>query len=145
VRRVILILIGVSAALAVMVGSASGAVKCGHLYQPVCAAPRIAPISISATCQKTGAILHLPAITITSVAGLKTITVTVAGRAKPLATYNNLHSATRKTIRGLTVNTHGLGPGAHTIVIKATDTRNKTSKRTLRLAICKITPPPFTG
>lgn len=146
-RRLILMLVGVTAALAVMVGAASGAstVKCGHLYQPHCTAPVIAPISINASCQKTGKIIHLPNVKITSTAGLKKITVTLAGRKKPIATYTNLHSATVKVLRGLTVNTHGLKPGEHSIVIKATDTRNKTRTETLHLAICKIKPPPFTG
>jgi hypothetical protein len=137
----------VSAALAVTVGVASGAptIKCGHLYQPACTAPVIAPVSINASCNKTGTILHLPNVRITSSAGLKKITVTVAGRKKPIATYTNLHSATVKVLRGLTVNTHGLKPGEHSIVIKATDNRNVTRTETLHLAICKIKPPPFTG
>lgn len=128
-------------------GVATGApvVKCGHLYQPTCHAPVIAPISINAACHKAGAVLHLPAVAITSTAGLQTITVTVAGRKTPIAVYKNLRSVTRKTIRGLTVNTHGLKPGEHRIVIKAVDSRGKSSTESLFLAICKIKPPPFTG
>ena len=145
--RLILSLAVVAAALGVTMGVASGAavVRCGHLYQPACQRPHIAPISINATCHKTGAVIHLPAVTITSTAGLRTITVTVAGRKSPIAVYRNLNSPTRKTISGLTVNTHGLSPGEHRIVIKAVDSRGKSSTETLFLAICKIKPPPFTG
>lgn len=145
--RLILSLVVVAAALGVTMGVAAGAsvVRCGHLYQPACQPPHIILPAVSATCHRTGTVLHLPAVTITSSAGLRTITVTVAGRKKPIAVYKNLNSPTRKTIRGLTVNTHGLSPGEHRIVIKAVDSRGKSSTETLFLAICKIKPPPFTG
>lgn len=144
-RRLIFILAGLTAVLAFSVSAASGASKCGNLYQPSCTKPHIAPISINAQCRKIGTVLHLPAIPITSNAGLKKITVTLVGRSKPLATFSNLKGTNKKTIRGVRVSTHGLSPGKHTIVIRATDVRNRSSTERLSLAICKIKPPPFTG
>lgn len=146
-RRFTYLLIGAAAVMAVAVGAASGAsaIKCGGLYQPHCAAPQIKPPTLSANCHKTGARIHVPPIRVTSVAGLKSIIVTVQGQHKPLASYKKLHSARSKTIRGLVINTAGLRTGVHTVTIKVTDVRNKTRTRSLRLAICKIKPPPFTG
>lgn len=144
-RRLILILAGLTAVLAIYASAASGAPKCGNLYQPSCTKPHIAAVSINAQCRKIGTVLHLPAIPITSNAGLKKITVTLVGRKTPLKVYSNLHGTTRKTVKGVSVNTHGFRPGKHTIVIKATDVRNISSVKRLSLAICHVTPPPFTG
>jgi hypothetical protein len=143
------IVAGTAAAAAISVGAvsvASGAntVKCGGLYQPTCISPTIST-TISTTCRNEGTILHVPAITIKANAGLKKIVITVKGRKKPIKVYNNLNSATSKRVGGITINTHGLKPGSHTIVIKVTDTRGKTVTKTYRIAICAIKPPPFTG
>jgi hypothetical protein len=145
-----LMLLGVAAAATMMVGAAgiaSGAntVKCGGTYQPACAPPNIIPIVITTTCHKEGTTIHIPKFTVTAIAGIKTITISVKGRKKPVKTYKNLNSAQKKTIGGLTVSTAGLKPGAHTITIKVTDTRGKTFSRTLHIAICTPKPPPFTG
>jgi hypothetical protein len=142
-------LLGVAAAIAVGVGAvgvASGAstVKCGGLYQPSCTNPTIAT-TISAKCHKVGSTIRLPAIVIKSNAGLKTISISLKGRKKPIKVYKNLNSATKKTVGGITINTKGLKPGAHTITIKVTDSRGKTVTKTVRIAICVPKPPPFTG
>jgi hypothetical protein len=142
-------LLGVAAAIAVGVGAvgvASGAstVKCGGLYQSACSPPTIAT-TISAKCHKVGSTIRLPAIVIKSTAGLKTITISLKGRKKPIKVYKNLNSALRKTVGGITISTKGLKPGAHRITIKVTDTRGKTVTKTVRIAICVPKPPPFTG
>lgn len=148
-RRVMYMVVGVVAAGAVAVGAvgvASGAntVKCGGLYQPVCTSPTIVT-RISTTCHKLGATVHIPAITIKANAGLKEIEITLKGRSKPIKVYKNLNSATTKTVGGITVNTHGLKTGAHTIMITVIDTLGKKTTKAYRIAICKIKPPPFTG
>lgn len=140
---------GMAAVIAVTVGAvsvASGAntVKCGGLYQPGCVNPSITT-TISTTCHKEGATIHIPVITIKANAGLKEIEITVKGRKKPVKVYKNLHSATSKKVGGITINTHGLKPGAHTIKITVIDTRGKKVTKSYRIAICKIKPPPFTG
>jgi hypothetical protein len=149
VRRVMYIVAGMAAVVAVTVGAvsvASGAntVKCGGLYQPTCLSPSIAT-TISTTCHKEGTRIHIPAITIKANAGLKEIEITVKGRKKPVKVYRNLNSATSKRVGGITVNTHGLKPGAHTIMITVIDTRGKKVTKSYRIAICTIKPPPFTG
>jgi hypothetical protein len=149
VRRVMYMVAGMAAAAAVTVGAvgvASGAntVKCGGLYQPTCKSPTIVT-TISTTCHKEGTTIHIPAITIKAIAGLREIEITVKGSKKPVKVYKNLHSATSKKVGGITVNTHGLKPGAHTIMIKVIDTRGKTVTKSYRIAICTIKPPPFTG
>lgn len=148
-RRVMYLLVGVAAALAVTIGAvgiASGAntVKCGHLYQPDCTLPKITT-TISAVCHKEGSKITIPKIAITSNAGLKSIVVTLKGRSKPIKVYKNLHSATKKTVGGISINSKGLKPGSHTVTIKVTDTRGKTTTRVVHIAICVPKPPPFTG
>jgi hypothetical protein len=142
-------LAGVAAVAAVAIGAvgvASGAssVKCGGLYQPICTTPSITT-TISAKCHKIGSTIRIPKITIKDNAGLKSITISLKGRKKPIKVYKNLNSATHKTIGGITINTKGLKPGVHTITIKATDARGKTVTKVVRIAICVPKPPPFTG
>lgn len=129
---------------AVSVASGANTVKCGGLYQPTCIAPSITT-TISTTCHKEGTTIHIPAITIKANAGLKEIEITVKGRKKPVKVYKNLNSATSKRVGGITINTHGLKPGAHTVMITVIDTRGKKVTKTYRIAICTIKPPPFTG
>lgn len=141
--------LGLAAGIAVTIGAvgvASGAdtVRCGGTYQTACTAPTIAT-AISTTCHKQGTKIHVPAITISASAGLKEIKITVKGRNKPVKVYKNLNSALRKTVGGITVNTSGLKPGAHTIYISVTDTRGKTVTKAYKIAVCAIKPPPFTG
>jgi hypothetical protein len=140
-------LLGVAATAAMSMGAvgvASGAnvVKCGGTYQPACASP-VVITRVSTVCHKEGTVVHIPKIVITSSAGLKKITIKVGGRT--VKVYKNLNSAIRKTIGGLTVNTKGLKPGSHPITISVMDTRNKTTTKTVHIAICTPKPPPFTG
>ena len=138
---------GVAAALAITVGAvsvASGAnnVKCGGLYQPTCSAPTIAA-KITTRCHQAGTRVAVPSIAIKSTAGLKSITVLFGGST--IKKYKHLNASTAKTLRGLSVSTTGLSPGAHKLTVKVVDTRGVKSTKTVRIAICTATAPPFTG
>lgn len=124
----------------------------GHAQLPTCAPgttntqycqigpPVISAKALAAACHAAGAQVHVPSATITSVAGLRTVTVTLDGkRIKRVKT-----SSKKFTLKGITVSTRGLKAGLHTIVVTAVDGGGRTSRRVLHFAICKPKPK-FTG
>jgi hypothetical protein len=142
-RRVFSAIAGVSVVVAIAASAASGAnnaVKCGHLYQPACKPPAIQHRTVSVGCHKPGAAFTLPSITVSAVAGLKKVTVTVHSRARTILTLSHFNGARHRNLTGLTINTHGLGSGAHVIFVTVIDTRGKKTVQAIPFAICKPKP-----
>jgi hypothetical protein len=140
-RRVFLFVIGVTAAVAVLAGPATGATsRCGTLYTPACTPPHVTGV-ISAVCRPAGTRLH-PSTTVTSNAGIRRITVTFRGHTLASRHFSG-QGPTRATVR-FTVNTTGLRPGVYTIRVSVLDVVGKRATKTLRFAICKPVPH-FTG
>jgi hypothetical protein len=122
---------------------ASGAAKCGHLYQPKCKKPAIGGKTVTVKCHKVGTTFTVPTLTFRAVAGLKSITITVHSKPRTLLALTNLHGATVKTIRNLRLNTKGLRSGPHAIVVQVTDLRNVTTSEVIPFALC-VPPKPIT-
>ncbi|GAC1577320.1 MAG: hypothetical protein NVS3B18_11080 [Candidatus Dormibacteria bacterium] len=106
---------------------------------------QIAPAAINASplaiaCRSSNTLVHIPTTTISSVAGLRRVTVTLDG--KTIKTVNT--TAGNYTLKGIAVRTKGLKSGLHTVVIKVVDKDGRVSRRVLRFGICKPTPK-FTG
>jgi hypothetical protein len=124
----------------------------GHAQLPTCppgttntqycqvGPPLISAKALAAACRSTGASVHLPAATITSVGGLKTVTVTLDGkRIKRVKT-----SSKSFKLKSITIGTKGLKAGLHTVVVTAVDSGGRTARRVFHFAICKPKPK-FTG
>jgi hypothetical protein len=102
--------------------------------------PVISAHALAAACRSAGAVVHLPATTVTSVAGLKNVTVTLDGkRIKRVSTKSK-----NFTLKGVTIKTRGLKAGLHTVVLTAVDSGGRTSRRVFHFSICKPKPK-FTG
>ena len=97
--------------------------------------------ALSAACRASASRVLVPTTTITSVAGLKTITVKLDGH-----TIKTVRTASKKsyTLKNVKLNTSGLKPGLHTVTVTAVDTGGRTSRRVFRFTICKPKPK-FTG
>jgi hypothetical protein len=80
-------------------------------------------------------------IRLRSVAGLAKAKVKVGSRT--VSTVKFKGSPVKKTVN-VKVNTHGDKPGLHTITVKATDTRGKSSTGRAHFTICRPAPV-FTG
>lgn len=124
----------------------------GQAQLPVCAPgttntqycqigpPVINAQALSSACRASKARVHVPTATITSVAGLKKITVTLDGRTiKTVKT-----AATTFTLKNVYISSKGLKSGLHTVVIRAVDKDGRISRRVIHFSICKPKPK-FTG
>jgi hypothetical protein len=132
--------------------AAAVAAPAGHAQLPICppgttsllycqvGPPVLSTHALAAACRAKGAVVRVPSTAITSVAGLRTVTVTLDGkRIKRIKT-----SSTSFTLKGIRIPTRGLKAGLHAIVITAIDSGGRTSKHVFHFAICKPTPK-FTG
>lgn len=146
-RKVNYVLLAAGAALAVMVGAASGALPHAPLLckpgntSTICLPPRLLLNQIL-KCRKTGTTITVPPITVTGNGGLKTITVTVNGQRIKSYSFGK-PGPTEKVIRGLKVRTTGLHQGLYALTVSVVDQLGKKTSTTRRFAICK--PPVFTG
>jgi hypothetical protein len=124
----------------------------GQAQLPVCAPgttntlycqvgpPVLSAGALAAACRASGARVHIPTATITSVAGLRTITVTLDGkRIKRVTT-----SAKSFTLKNIFVSTKGLKAGLHTVIVTAVDSGGRTARRVFHFSICRPKPK-FTG
>lgn len=102
--------------------------------------PVISAKALAAACRSAGLRVHVPATTITSVAGLKTVTVTLDGKRVKRVTTGSKNF----TLMGITIKTRGLKAGLHTVVLTAVDSGGRTSRRVFHFSICKPKPK-FTG
>ena len=123
----------------------------GHAQLPTCqpgttntqycqiGPPVLSAHALSAACRASASRVLVPATTITSVAGLKTVKVTLDGR-----TIKTVHTSAKSfTLKNVRIKA-GLKPGLHTIVVTATDTGGRVAKRVFHFTICKPKPK-FTG
>ena len=107
--------------------------------------PVLSANALSAVCRASSARVHLPATTITSVAGLKSVTVKLDGRTiKTVKISARVSAAKSFTLKNVTIKTAGLKPGLHTVIVTAVDTAGRTARRTFHFTICKPKPK-FTG
>lgn len=150
-RKLIVVSVGVVAALAMTASLATGATKapaahrsqsqvlCGGLYQPPCVSPTVI-VRSAVACRKTGKVLFFP-VRLHSVAGLARATVKVGRRTIKSVTFKG--SPRTKTVVAK-VNTRGDRPGLFTITVKAVDTRGKSATGRAHFTICRPAPV-FTG
>ena len=103
--------------------------------------PVLSAHALSAACRASGARVTVPSTAITSVAGIKTIKVTLDGRKVKSVSLKSVKSFTLKNV---VVKTRGLRAGLHTIVVTVTDSGGRTSKRIFHFTICRPKPK-FTG
>jgi hypothetical protein len=95
-------------------------------------------------CHKAGQRLKLPAITVKSNAGIRSITIILSSSPRTIRTFHfKGKGPLKKVIRGLTVNTTGLSTGLHTVTIVVKDVFGRTKRTVRRFTICP--PPVFTG
>ena len=125
---------------AVATGAALGAntVRCGGLYQPRCAPPIIPPTGLAPACKNPGSVITLPNLSLSAIAGIKSITIKANGRT--ILTKKNLNSVRKTTIKGVKINTASFKSGVHVVTIKLVDTRGVSTSRSLRFVICKPVP-----
>lgn len=137
--------------------AASVFVSVGHAQLPPCqpgktnpqycqpGPPVLSAHALSAACRASAAKVHIPATTITSVAGLKSVTVKLDGH-KIKAVKISARTAAKNsfTLKNVTINTAGLKAGLHTVTVTAVDTAGRTARRVFHFTICKPKPK-FTG
>jgi hypothetical protein len=103
--------------------------------------PVLSAKALSAACRASAARVHIPATTITSVAGLRSVTVKLDGHTIKTVKISVKNSF---TLKNLSVSAKGLKPGLHTVTVTAVDTAGRTARRVFHFAICKPKPK-FTG
>jgi hypothetical protein len=148
VRRLIYMVLGVTAILVITASVASGAkphavtVRCkpNNITGPPCLAPNLST-SINAKCKKSGTRFALP-ITASGNAGLRRITVKVGGKTVKVFTFKGKGPLNKKV--SVTLSTAGLKHGVYTVKVTVVDTRGKRKSVTKHFAICKPAPV-FTG
>jgi hypothetical protein len=144
VRKFFCILFAAGAVIATSATVASGVTaRCGTLYTSPCGPPHISS-GVVAVCRAPGSRFRLPAITASSNAGIRRITVTFAGRTIASFRFSG-RGPTNKKITGIFVSTRGLRSGVHSITLTIIDVRGRRATHTLRFAVCLPPPPPFTG
>jgi len=117
--------------------------RCGTKYTPACTVPKIKPKPPSPACVSAGTRYAVPAITITSNAGIRRILVTDAPKLVRRITFSG-SGPTQFALKGLGVSTVGLTAGGHLIIVKVTDVKGKSASKTLRFSVC-VSTPVFTG
>ena len=137
-----------SAALAVAILAPAGQAQLptcppGTTNTQYCAVgpPVLSAHALSAACRASAARVHIPTTTITSVAGLKSVTVKLDGHTIKTVKTSAKNSFTLKNV---SVNTKGLKPGLHTVTVTAVDTAGRSARRVFHFTICKPKPK-FTG
>lgn len=146
-------LLAAVAAFAIVAGAASASksrssphvvvLRCKPQNATNTCTPPTADVTVSAKCHKAGTRVHVPAITTTANAGIRSITIYAHG--KKVKTYHfSGQGPTSKVIKGLTITTGGLKHGIYSLKITVTDTRGVKHTITRRFAICKPVPV-FTG
>jgi Tfp pilus assembly protein PilX len=129
----------------------------GHAQLPTCppgttnvqycqvGPPVLSAQALSAACRASAARVHIPATTITSVGGLKRVTVKLDGRTIKTVKISAKTSALNSfTLKNLSISTKGLKAGLHTVTVTAVDAAGRTARRVFRFTICKPKPK-FTG
>jgi hypothetical protein len=107
--------------------------------------PVLSAHALSAACRASAARVRIPATTVTSVAGLKSVTVKLDGHTIKTVKISAKAAATKTfTLKNVSVSTKGLKPGLHTVTVTAVDTAGRTARRVFRFTICKPKPK-FTG
>ena len=82
----------------------------------------------------------MPPLTVRAVAGIQSVTIVVHSQPRTIVHLTNLHGAQQKTFKGLTINTHGLSSGVHTVIVTVVDTRGKRATKVIPFAICRPKP-----
>jgi hypothetical protein len=125
----------------------------GHAQLPTCppgttntqycqvGPPVLSAHALSAACRASAARVQIPTTTITSVGGLKTVTVKLDGRTIKTVKVSSKNSY---TLKNLSVSTKGLKAGLHTVTVTAVDAAGRSARRVLHFSICKPKPK-FTG
>jgi hypothetical protein len=147
-RRFVLALVCTGAVLTVGATAALGAAHdkhCGTLYKPACTPPHVDAIAISVECHPAGTVIALAKTTVTSNAGLTTVTITVHSTSKVIKEYKHLNGALELKVKNVSIDTDGFSSGVHTITITAVDELGKKGTKSVHFAICVPPPPPFTG
>jgi hypothetical protein len=156
-RRVILTFLSVAVLAAVLGSSASAATfpGCGKNHPPTaifefrCTKPVI-HVRANPACQAPGA-YTLPPIHIKANGGLRKVVIKLGGKTVKTFHYDRKgqHGSLRgprfKTIRNVTIKSHALKHGRHTVSVTVYDWKGKHAHTSFPIAICKPPPPPFTG
>jgi hypothetical protein len=136
-------LVGAVAVAASSFASGATVVRCGTKYTKACTKPAVAVKSLAVACHNTGAKFALPNVTFTSLPGIRSVRVQVGSKTVRLATFGGQGPQQYK-LKGVSIQTAGLGSGVHTVTITVTDVKGKKVTRTLRFSICRSVPV-FTG
>ncbi len=147
-RRLIYMLLGVTAIFVVTASVASGAkphlvtVRCkpNNITGPPCFTPNVST-NVNAKCKKAGTRFGLP-ITASGNAGIRSITVKVGGKTVKVFKFKGKGPLNKKV--SVRLSTTGLKHGVYIVKVTVVDTRGKKKTVTKRFAICKPAPV-FTG
>jgi hypothetical protein len=149
--RKLILTLGAGAALALgTAGVADGAVshashaRCGGTYTPACSKPKIAFPTPSAACTTAGGFYKLPTLTFTSVAGIRSITLSLGGPSAVKSITFTGGGPTQYKVQGVKIPTKGLPAGPQHITITVKDIKGKTASTMLRFSVCTAKPV-FTG
>jgi hypothetical protein len=144
--RKLLFTLSLAAAIAVvMAGLASGAAtsRCGTRYTPRCSGPALSVVPPSLKCKAPGAKVTVAPIKVSSIAGIRRITIKVDGKTVKTYTFHGT-GPQHKTISSFSVSTKGLKAGVHTVTVTTTDVKGKSATQTVRFTVC-VVKPVFTG
>lgn len=135
----------VAGALAIAVASiavaATGA-RCGTRYTKACTPPKFTVV-LSPGCRKAGSSVSLPSTTFTSIAGIRSIAVSFAGRSLKTLSFTG-RGPQQYTLKGVSIATTGFKPGIYPVTVTIKDVKGKVSTRTVRFSVCRPKPI-FTG
>lgn len=134
---------GIADAASTNVKSNVATKKCNTTYTPRCTKPHIKNHAVSPQCVNTGIPFKLPVITFTSNSGIRRIQVLVGKRRIENKSFKGQGRSQFK-LKTLHIPTVDLLAGKHSVLVKVTDIRGKTVKKTLNFSVCQAKPE-FTG